>query len=61
MTTFCKHGNEPSGSTKYGDFGDHSMNCWIVKGSARWRYLVTKRDLYRSMRTTPDLGFLIRV
>jgi len=48
--------NEPSRSTKCSDIGDYLTNCWFVKDSVRWSYLVTNIDAYCAMQTTLDLA-----
>ena len=43
------------------NFGDHLTNCWFVKDSARWSYLVTNIDVYCSMQTALDWRSFVRM
>jgi hypothetical protein len=42
MAGCCEHGNEPSGSTKGGEFRDYLSDCLLLKtDSTAWSYLVS--------------------
>jgi hypothetical protein len=38
----CKHGNEPSGSIRFGEFLDYLIDCKLLeKDSVPWSWLIS--------------------